>query len=111
MLRLKADRESRVLDGWRLSRFGRFWLAGPLAFVTAVLVMAGGAVWMPKGAAGVDNIVLPLVLFPVFWAALFFYACLVARVGRGFWLMGGLAFSQIVVVTLHMSQGGAGWFQ
>lgn len=94
--------ERRVLHLWDFLRSARFWLAGPLVFITAVLVMSGGAVWMPKGVAGVDNIVMPLVLFPVFWAALFFYACLTARVARGFWVVGGIAALQVVVVTLHI---------
>ena len=85
-------------------RSGRFWLAGPLVFVTALMVMAGAAVWMPGGAAGVDNIVLPLMLFPVFWGGLFFYACLTVRVNRGVWVLGGLALSQIVIVTHNVMQ-------
>lgn len=57
-------------------RWSRGLLAGPVAFVTAAAVMAGGALWVPTGAANIDNIVLPIVLFPAIWAALFFYTCL-----------------------------------
>jgi hypothetical protein len=63
-------------------RWSRGLLAGPVAFVTAVAVMAGGALWVPKGAASIDNIVLPIVLFPAIWALLFFYACLDRRLPR-----------------------------
>ncbi len=31
--------------------------------------MAGGAVWLPEGAAKVNNLVLPVVLFPLLWTA------------------------------------------
>jgi hypothetical protein len=50
--------------------------------IIALVVMAGMALWLPGGAAGIDNLVLPLVLVPLIWAALFFHACLDARLGR-----------------------------
>ncbi|MGQ0696655.1 MAG: hypothetical protein ACT4PZ_00290 [Panacagrimonas sp.] len=69
---------------------GRFWsrglLAGPVAFVASAIVMAGGALWIPTGAANIDNIVLPIVLFPAIWAALFFYTCLDRNLVRA-WLV------------------------
>lgn len=57
-------------------RWSRGLLAGPVAFITSAAVMAGGALWVPHGLARIDNIVLPIVLFPAIWAALFFYTCL-----------------------------------
>lgn len=63
-------------------RWSRGLLAGPVAFVTAALAMAGGALWVPRGAAGVDNLLLPIVLFPAIWAVLFFYACLDRNLAR-----------------------------
>lgn len=72
----------------------RLWLrilvAGPLVFLTAVLTMAGGALWLPQGAASIDNVVLPVVLFPAIWAVLFFYACLDRRLGRASAVVGAL---------------------
>ncbi len=95
-------RDGAMVLGGFVGRYPRFWLAGPLTFLTAVLVMAGAAVWMPGGAAGVDNVVLPLVLFPLIWAVLFFYACLVKGVSRGFMVMGLLAMSQVGLIGLHL---------
>lgn len=66
----------------RLSKWIRIGFAGPGAVIVALVVMAGMALWMPGGAAGIDNLVLPLVLFPLIWAGLFFHACLDSRVGR-----------------------------
>ncbi len=57
-------------------------MAGPGAVIVALVVMAGMALWLPGGAAGIDNLVLPLVLIPLIWAALFFHACLDPRLGR-----------------------------
>jgi hypothetical protein len=51
----------------------RFWLAGPLAFVVSVIVMLGMAVWFPPGIGMINNIIMPLVLFPLLWAVCFFY--------------------------------------
>lgn len=60
----------------------RIFFAGPGAIVVALVVMAGMTRWVPGGAAGVDNLALPLVLAPLIWAALFFHACLDRRLGR-----------------------------
>ena len=64
-------------------------LAGPVCFITAALVMAGGALWVPKGPASIDNIALPILLFPAIWAALFFYLMLDRKLGRA-WLVAAL---------------------
>lgn len=65
---------------------GRRWLrigfAGPGAVIISVVVMAGMALWLPGGSAGIDNLVLPLILFPLIWAGLFFHACLDSRLMR-----------------------------
>lgn len=60
----------------------RILLAGPGAIIVSIVVMAGMALWLPGGAAGIDNLVLPLVLVPLVWAALFFHACLDRKLGR-----------------------------
>lgn len=66
----------------RSRRWIRIALAGPGAVLVALVVMAGMALWLPGGAAGIDNIVLPLILVPLIWTALFFHACLDRRLGR-----------------------------
>lgn len=63
-------------------RWTRIALAGPGAVIVALVVMAGMALWLPGGSAGIDNLVLPLVLVPLIWAGLFFHACLDRRLGR-----------------------------
>lgn len=63
-------------------RWTRIALAGPGAVIVSLVVMAGMALWLPGGAAGIDNLVLPLVLVPLMWAGLFFHACLDRRLGR-----------------------------
>ncbi len=61
---------------------GRWVLAGPIAFVTAVLAMAATPVWAPGGASALDNIVVPVVLFPAYWALTFFYGLLEEKIWR-----------------------------
>ena len=56
--------------------------AGPGAVLVALVVLAGMPLWLPAGAAGIDNLVVPLVLAPLIWAALFFHACLDRKLGR-----------------------------
>lgn len=58
--------------------------------ITALVVMAGMALWLPRGTAGIDNLVLPLVLVPLIWALLFFHACLDSRLARVAIIAGGL---------------------
>ena len=56
--------------------------------------MAGMALWLPGGAADIDNLVLPLVLVPLIWSMLFFHACLDSRLVR----VTGLS---LVLLTVH----------
>lgn len=93
---------------WRSRSLWRTLLAGPLAFICAILVMAGAAVWLPAGAAGVNNIVIPLVLFPAIWAALFFYTCLDQHLIRAYLVISVVLFSQIGLIANQMLAGGSG---
>lgn len=78
----------------------RILLAGPGAIIVTLTLLAGMPLWLPGGAAGIDNLVFPLVFAPLIWAALFFHACLdrsLARValvaGALFFVHGGLVAS------------------
>lgn len=44
--------------------------------------MAGTALWYPEGPAHINNIVVPIALFPAIWAVLFFYLMLDHKLGR-----------------------------
>ncbi|WP_206362950.1 hypothetical protein [Stenotrophobium rhamnosiphilum] len=65
---------------------GRAWsrgiLAGPVCFIVSALVMAGAALWYPEGPAHINNIAVPIALFPAIWAVLFFYLMLDKKLGR-----------------------------
>lgn len=54
----------------------RFWLCGPFVLLVSLLFMLAMAVWFPPGAGKVNNIIMPLVMFPLIWATLFFYCYL-----------------------------------
>jgi hypothetical protein len=60
----------------------RWILAGPVALLAALATMAAMPLWLPAGAAGVNAIVLPIVLTPLLWAVPFFYACLEPNLAR-----------------------------
>lgn len=66
----------------RAQKWIRIGFAGPGAAIVALAIMAGMTLWLPRGTAGIDNLVLPLVFLPLIWAGLFFHACLDARLGR-----------------------------
>ena len=78
----------------------RWLLAGPVALAVALVVMAAMPIWFPQGAAGIDHLVLPLILFPALWAAAFFYACLAENLSRA---------SVILIGTLLINGAAAGW--
>ena len=63
-------------------RWARILLAGPGAILVTLALLAGMPLWLPGGAAGIDNIAFPLVLAPLIWALLFFHACLDRRLAR-----------------------------
>lgn len=63
-------------------RWARFLLAGPGAILVTLTLLAGMPLWLPGGAAGIDNLAFPLVLAPLIWALLFFHACLDRSVAR-----------------------------
>jgi multidrug transporter EmrE-like cation transporter len=77
-------------------------LAGPLALIVAFLVMAGGALWLPEGDAKVNNLVLPVVLFPLLWTAFFLYACLDMKLARAYAVMGGLSAVNAALIAWHL---------
>ena len=54
----------------------RILLAGPIVLVLSAMTFAGMPLWLPGGAAGIDHIILPLILLPAVWAVLFFHAVL-----------------------------------
>lgn len=47
-----------------------------VAFLASVLMVAGATRWLPEGSAGIDHIVVPIILFPLIWisVALSLYA-------------------------------------
>lgn len=57
----------------------RALVAGPLALIASIAVMAAMPHWVPEGAGRVDNLVFPVLGFPLIWATVFFYACLAEK--------------------------------
>lgn len=70
----------------------RFWLAGPVTLIVAVFVMAAMSLWLPQGLAGIDHLLVPLVLFPLIWTVIFFYVILENNIKRA-WLVMMLIFA------------------
>ncbi|MEM7079047.1 MAG: hypothetical protein AAF513_10505 [Pseudomonadota bacterium] len=81
----------------------RVLLAGPWTLLVAIIVMAGMATWLPPGPAQVDNMILPLVLFPLIWAVLFFAASLDPDLRRATWISVGVAALNVVLLVLHFA--------
>jgi len=62
--------------GWRYLTSARVWLAGPVTLIVSVLIMAAMSLWLPEGNANIDHLVVPVILFPLIWSAVFFYVLL-----------------------------------
>src|SRR5690606_7477360 len=57
---VSAERASDGRSAPRTRLWLRGLLAGPLALLTACLLMAGAALWLPPGPAQINNLVLPI---------------------------------------------------
>ena len=106
-----------LLFGWEIlilqhssmaSRFrylwsARFWLASLATLVVSILIMAAMSLWLPAGNASIDKLVIPIILFPLIWATVFFYVVLERKVGRAAYVLlllflvnGGLVAASIM---------------
>lgn len=72
----------------------RWLLAGPGAAVASLVVFAASPLWLPRGAASIDHLVIPGVALPGVWAIVFFHAVLDRRLARV-----ALVFLGIVLVN------------
>jgi len=81
----------------------RVLLAGPWTLLAALVVMAGIATWLPAGAAQVDNLIMPLALFPLIWAALFFTACLDPNLRRATFISVGVTGVHVLLLIRHFA--------
>ena len=77
-------------------------LAGPVCFAASAAAMAGGVLWIPKGVAQIDNLVLPMVLFPAIWAVVFFYDCLDRNLLRAWAVTLGLLLGNAAMIAVHL---------
>ena len=78
----------------------RWLLAGPVALLASLATMLAMPLWRPEGAAGVDGLVLPIVLTPLLWAVPFFYACLESDLPRCATVLAVLALGQGLLVAV-----------
>jgi hypothetical protein len=76
----------------------RWVTAGPLTLIAAVVTMAAAPLWFPKGAAGIDNLVFPLLLFPLFWAVYVFYSLIEPKPLRGLAVVVAVVFANALLI-------------
>jgi len=86
--------------GWfaRRPALARALLAGPVALLVAVLSMAAAPLVLPPGRGGVDHLVLPVVAFPLIWAATVLYPVMTARPDRAAAMMGAILAVELAIV-------------
>ena len=81
----------------------RWLLAGPGAILAGAATMAAMPLWVPPGAAGVNDIALPVLLLPVIWAVPFFYACLAENLPRAVLVIAGATLLQLAAVLASLA--------
>lgn len=86
----------------RVRQWSRGLLAGPVCFAASAAAMAGGVLWIPKGDAQIDNLILPMVLFPAIWAIVFFYACLDRNLLRAWGVTLALLLANAAMIAAHL---------
>lgn len=68
---------------WAVSERALRWvLAGPVALLLSILLMASLPLVLPAGAGGVNHLVLPVLAFPLIWAILIVLAVAARNVWR-----------------------------
>jgi len=92
----------------RARRWARVALAGPGALAGAVFLLAGMPAYWPGGAAGIDHIVIPVILFPMLWAGLLLYACLERSLKRASAVLALTMAVNAALVFLQFSTAQAG---
>lgn len=88
----------RAVTAPRIALVLRWIMAGPLTLVAAAVTMASMPLWLPAGAAGIDNLIIPLLLFPALWAGYFLYSLMEAKPVRGIIVIAALIAVNAAVI-------------
>jgi hypothetical protein len=79
----------------------RVLLAGPGVLAATAVTVLGMVLWLPLGAAGIDQIAIPLILLPLVWTGLFFHACLDPSLRRVALVLAALAIVNGLALVWH----------
>lgn len=90
---------STTTDFW-----ARLILAGPVAVLSSLAIMAGLATWLPPGAGRVNHLVLPIVLFPAIFTALLVYSYYDRKLLRAYAVVVGLAVVHVALIALTVGR-------
>jgi hypothetical protein len=81
----------------------RRWVAaGPLALLTSLAILAAMPHWFPEGEGKVDNLVIPVIAFPLIWSICFLYACLSDNVTRVAGVLAAIFGLQVALIGLGL---------
>jgi len=83
----------------------RHFLACVVALITAVIIIPGMTTYLPFHMN--EQILLPIMLFPIIWVGLFMYAYLAEHVWQPFAVMLLLSISHGLLSLLAVMQGKA----
>ncbi|MEM9011159.1 MAG: hypothetical protein AAGE18_08035 [Pseudomonadota bacterium] len=83
----------------------RWILGGPGALILAVMVTSAMPVWFPAGAAQLNHIAFPILLFPAIWAVPFFYVALEGNMVRCTLVMGAAILAHGLLIASAFTGG------
>jgi len=81
-------------------RLVRWILAGPVALMATLITMMGMAIWWPEGTARIDNIAMPVILFPLIWAGFFLYAIIAENLVMAIGLTGAVITVNLLLLVI-----------
>lgn len=87
---MSSDKTGQAEAGRKKSYLRSFFyvlLSGPVALIVSLVVVLAVPLWYPPGPGKVDNLVLPVLLFPLVWVILCVHACMDRRLLRIFFIM------------------------
>jgi len=82
--------------------FWRWILAGPVAFVLSVLMMAMLPLVLPPGSGGINHLVLPVLFFPLLWSLCCIWPVATETLGRCLVTYAGLSVLCLTAIIANV---------
>lgn len=93
---------TKIKHGFSKYLPARFWLAGPLALILSIVIMAASPLWLPHQQDHLYHMVFPVILFPLIWSICFFYPLLETSLKRATLVMSSMLVLNIALIVFSL---------